>query len=148
MSVSGTRLLVVEDDDAIRNLLIRALQRGGFAVDSAAEGKAALQLTAANQYAVLLVDLMMPGMNGFEFIEAFHAASPAARSVIIVMTASTGAMVGKLDARHVHAVVRKPFDLDQVISTVQAIATTWQAHTEPPSSISAPRLGEPPMPNA
>jgi DNA-binding response OmpR family regulator len=135
---TGPRLLVVEDDDAIRKLLVRALQRAGFAVDAAPGGAGALQLAAVTEYAVIILDLMMPGMSGFEFIDAFHAASPAARSVILVITASTGAVLTKLDARRVHAVIRKPFDLNDLVSLVQGIAGAWNTHAEPAREPSAP----------
>src|SRR6185369_3213704 len=100
------RVLVVEDDDAIRTLLAAALRREPVEVDIASDGAAALQMTRGAEYAVIVLDLMMPRLNGFEFLEAFHRATPKHRSVILVITAFDDAKVAKLEARHVHAIVR------------------------------------------
>src|SRR5258708_14458315 len=75
------KILVVEDDDAIRALLIAALRREPFDVHAAMHGAQALNMTQATDYAVILLDLMMPTLNGIEFLEAFHQASPQSRSV-------------------------------------------------------------------
>src|ERR1700687_5052049 len=73
---------------------------------AATDGAAALGLTATCEYAVIVLDLMMPRLNGFEFLEAFRTASPAARSVIFVITAFDDSMVGPLAAHQVHAIIR------------------------------------------
>src|SRR5437763_14970611 len=123
------RVLVVEDNDAVRKLLMAALRREPFAVDAAAHGAEALRLTASVEYAVIILDLMMPLLNGFEFIDAFRIASPAARSVILVMTAFDDSVIGKLKADAVHGIVRKPFDIGQLVAMVREIALTWHDHT-------------------
>lgn len=122
-------MLVVEDDDAIRTLLVAALRREPFDVDSAPDGAAALQMTADVEYAVIVLDLMMPRINGFQFLEAFHAKTPAARSVIFVVTAFDDAQVAKLPAGRVHAIVRKPFDVTQLVTMIREVAAMWHAQT-------------------
>src|SRR4051794_26941004 len=101
------RVLVVEDDDAIRTLLVAALRREPFDVDSANDGAAALRLTRSCEYAVIVLDLMMPNVNGYEFLEAFRSSRNAPRSVIIVVTAFDDAKIAKLSPHQVHAVIRK-----------------------------------------
>ena len=125
------RVLVVEDDDAIRTLLAAALRREPFEVDTASDGAAALQMTRDVEYAVIVLDLMMPRLNGFEFLEAFHSATPKHRSVIFVVTAFDDAKVAKLQAAHVHAVVKKPFDVAQLVTMIREVATLWQTQTTP-----------------
>ena len=122
------RVLVVEDDDAIRALLTAALRREPFDVDEASDGAAALLLVKTYEYAVIILDLMMPRLNGFEFLEAFHRVAPAARSVVFVVTAFDDTMVGKLRADQVHAIIRKPFDVPQLVSMVREVALTWSEH--------------------
>lgn len=122
------RVLLVEDEDAIRALLLAALRREPFEVDAAADGAQALQLTRTTEYAVIVLDLMMPRLNGFDFLDAFHAALPAARSVVIVLTAFDDTMIGKLRPDRVHAIVRKPFDVAQLVSMVREVAMTWTTH--------------------
>jgi DNA-binding response OmpR family regulator len=119
------RVLVVEDDDAIRALLTAALRREPFEVDAASDGAAALLLTAQHEYAVIVLDLMMPRVNGFQFLSAFHEARPAPRSVIVVVSAFDDAMVGRLSSQHVHAIIRKPFDVPQLVSMIREVVMTW-----------------------
>lgn len=122
------RVLVVEDDDSIRTLVLAALRREPFEVDTAPDGQAALLMTQAHEYAVIILDLMMPRLNGFEFLRAFRQSSPQARSVIFVVTAFDESMVGRLSARDVHAIVRKPFDVPQLVSMVREVAMLWNEH--------------------
>jgi DNA-binding response OmpR family regulator len=119
----------VEDDDAIRTLLGAALLREPFDVDTATDGAAALQMTRDLEYAVIVLDLMMPRLNGFEFLDAFHSATPKARSVIFVITAFDDAKVAKLQAHQVHAVIKKPFDVSQLVTMIREVVVMWQAQT-------------------
>lgn len=122
-------MLVVEDDDAIRTLLVAALRREPFEVDSARDGAAALQMTHEVEYAVIVLDLMMPRLNGFQFLDAFHAIDPRPRSVIFVVTAFDDAKVAKLPASCVHAIVRKPFDVAQLVTMIREVTALWQPQT-------------------
>lgn len=119
------RVLIVEDDDSIRALLGAALRREPLEVDTARNGAEALALTSTNEYALILLDLMMPHLNGFEFLDAFHRGPAKRQSVIFVLTAFDDAMVGRLDASQVHAVLRKPFDVGQLVSMVREVALMW-----------------------
>ena len=124
------RILIVEDDDPIRTLLAAALRRELLEVDTAHDGAAALELTRNCEYAVIILDLMMPRVNGFEFLDAFHAAKR--RSVIFVITAFDDTHVAGLDATQVHAIVHKPFDVPQLVTMVREVAALWIAETKVP----------------
>lgn len=128
MMSTAARVLVVEDEDAIRALLVAALRREPFEVDEAADGAAALQLTREHEYAVIVLDLMMPRVDGFSFIEAFRAASPDTRTTVVVLTAFDDSMIGRLRPDQVHAIVRKPFDVPQLVAMVREVAATWTSH--------------------
>lgn len=88
-------------------------------------------MTRDVEYAVIVLDLMMPKLNGFEFLEAFHGTAPKPRSVIFVITAFDDAKVAKLEAGHVHAIIRKPFDVTQLVTMIREVAALWQAQTAP-----------------
>jgi DNA-binding response OmpR family regulator len=118
------RVLVVEDDDAIRSLLAAALTRVGLEVDTANDGAFALQLTDTSDYAVIVLDLMMPRVSGFEFLEAFRRMRPHSNVVIIVLTAFDESMIGRLPADKVHAIVHKPFDVPQLAAVIREIVQT------------------------
>lgn len=133
---AAPRVLVVEDDDAIRTLLVAALRREPFEVDAANDGEAALRLTQNCEYAVIVLDLMMPRINGFDFLEAFRKASPAARSVIFIVTAFDDSMVGNFEPGQVHAIIRKPFDVPQLVTMVREVAMTSPIHASDQAAVS------------
>lgn len=118
------KILVVEDDDAIRALLVAALRREPFDVHAAVNGVEALNFTRASEYAVILLDLMMPALNGVEFLEAFHEADPHSRTVVFVMTAFDDVMVRHVAPNLVHGIVHKPFDVPQLVAMVREVALT------------------------
>jgi CheY-like chemotaxis protein len=120
--ISFPGVLIVEDDVAIRNLLTSALEREPLRVDSAPDGVAALEKVRTAPYAVLLVDLMMPRMNGFAFIEAVRELGLPTPPVVIVMTAFDEAAIRQLDSTLVHACLRKPFDIPLVVELVRDCA--------------------------
>ena len=122
--VQSPKVLVVEDDDAIRALLVAALRREPFDIHSAVNGAEALTLVRASEYAVILLDLMMPAVNGVEFLQAFHEMAPKSRTVVFVMTAFDDAMVRHLAPNLVHGIVRKPFDVPQLVAMVREVALT------------------------
>ncbi len=133
------KVLVVEDDAAIRGLLLAALRREPFEVHAAANGAEALTLTRSSEYAVILLDLMMPALNGVEFLDAFRQEAPESRTVVFVMTAYDDVAVLRLRPDLVHGIVRKPFDVPQLVAMVREVAVT---RSEPASDSIAPKTGD------
>jgi two-component system OmpR family response regulator len=142
-AVAGPRVLVVEDDDGIRSLLVAALGREALDVDAAADGAEALELCRMWEYAVIVLDLMMPRVNGFDFLEAFNSIPPRANPVIFVVTAFDDRVIGQVASSQVHAIVRKPFDVEQFVATIHAAAQTWREHAVvAPAPADAARMAE------
>lgn len=83
------RALVVEDDAPTRELLCRRLEISGWRVDEAVHGKEALDRLATGIPALILLDLMMPEMDGFEFLEALRAKPEYSEIPVVVVTAKT-----------------------------------------------------------
>lgn len=82
------RALVIEDEDVTRSILARLLERDGWQVDLAANGFEGLRQLDRGRPAVVLLDLMMPGMDGFEFIKMLRMTEPAgSRLPVVVITA-------------------------------------------------------------
>ncbi len=113
-------VLVVDDDSGIRHLLCVALIRQSLSCDVAIDGRDALDRLAATDYAVLLLDLMMPRIDGFGVIAAINQGerSPERDPVVLVMTALDSRRDLPLVDETVHAVIRKPFDLSATIELV------------------------------
>jgi CheY-like chemotaxis protein len=84
---TGGRVLIVEDDTATRALLRDMLAKEGCIVDEAEDGLAALARVDAEAPDLILLDLMMPRMDGFEFVEAMRAKAGASGIPIVVLTA-------------------------------------------------------------
>jgi DNA-binding response OmpR family regulator len=135
---SAPKVLVVEDDESIRRMLVLALERELLDVTAAADGDEALLLTSEHEYAVIILDVMMPRLNGIDFLHAFHQARPDSRTIIFVVTAFGDEVFGQIDAKHAHAIVRKPFDVLQLAVTVRAVATAWGSARQNPPLVADP----------
>ncbi|WP_395695876.1 response regulator transcription factor [Nocardioides sp.] len=114
-----TRILVVEDDDAIRSAVVRGLRDRGDAVATAATGLGGLEQVLKEQPEVVLLDLGLPDIDGLTLISMIRAASQVP---IIVITAQDDdpTMVRALDSGADDYVV-KPFGTDQVAARVRAV---------------------------
>lgn len=106
------RALIVEDDPAIRRLVEKLLARRHFHIDTAHNGLEAVDKLRRNSpYSVLILDLMVPELNGFEVIE-FLKQEKLHVPVVVVSAVSQQALT-KLDLDIVKLVISKPFDVDE-----------------------------------
>ncbi len=85
-AAASTSVLLVEDDVATRELLARQLTQAGWTVHTAADGAEALDLLARETPALILLDLLMPRLDGFDFLERFRERPEAGRIPVIVLT--------------------------------------------------------------
>ena len=115
------RVLVVDDDAEVRALLSSVFRQHGLTVDVAGDGREAIDLIVATPYAVVVLDLIMPTVDGFAVLDHLRA-SDALSPVVIVVTGAEEQIVGRLDPRIVHGVIRKPFDAMELSSIVVACA--------------------------
>ena len=113
------RVLIVDDDPLVRELLTSVLTHESLAVDVAENGREALELMRTHPYAVVLLDLLMPEMNGFDVLREMDE---EARPVVLVITGADPSMVSELDAKIVHGIVRKPFEPLELAELVRACA--------------------------
>lgn len=113
-------VLIVEDDAAIRRLLTMVLQRWGYRVDCAADGLEAVLKLGIAEFDVIILDLMMPNLDGFTFLNTFAENDPAwLRKVIVTSAASPSVMRERL-LLEPFAVIPKPFDINDVVAKVRA----------------------------
>ena len=118
MNDAEKRILIVDDDDAIRVLLRTILQRRGLVADAARDGREALECLRRAPYAVMLLDLMMPRGSGWDVLGDIAQWPLDRRPITIVITAGTEPRT--LDPSLVAGTVRKPFDIDMLVDTVTA----------------------------
>jgi len=106
-------ILVVDDDQEIREMIAEALALDGYRVISASNGKIALEQAREEPPDLIVLDLMMPVMNGWEFLEAQREDPDLAPVPVIVDTAFPET---QLDGAA--AILQKPFDVDTLLATV------------------------------
>ena len=113
------RTLVVDDEGPIRNLIAAVLKRERIPADTAPDGKVAMDLLERNQYACVILDLMMPVANGMAVIDAMSR-DVVPRVPVIVATAASEGITSDLDPDVVKLIVRKPFDIGKLVDAVRA----------------------------
>ena len=111
-----TRILIVDDDDSIRTLLLTVLKRRGLAVDTAKHGAEALEKLGQCRYTLLLLDLMMPVMNGWQVLQNLEGMERNARPAVILLTA--GHEPRNFNPDIVAGTIRKPFDVEVLYDAV------------------------------
>lgn len=111
------KLLVVDDDDAIRTMVSKILERVGYAVEVARDGQDAIDKLEQSEYDGMLLDLMMPRVDGFGVIDHLRRANPEFLRRVVVMTAFTGAARDRVDPSC--ALLAKPFDVDELVGLVR-----------------------------
>ena len=121
MLLGMARVLLVDDDPAILRLLDVNFRMEGFEVDAAGHGEEALALAAATPPDVVILDLMMPGMDGRQLYDRLRAAPATATVPVVFLTAR-----GRDDALIADGaiVVQKPFDTVDLVQTVRTLVET------------------------
>jgi hypothetical protein len=114
--------LVVEDDAATRDQLERTLGKAGWQVLSAGNGKEALELLKTAEPALVLLDLMMPEMDGFEFLNRFRRDPRFLYTPVIVLTAKdiTSEDRQRLSGRIQELVAKEGFVINQILPQLRA----------------------------
>jgi DNA-binding NtrC family response regulator len=112
------KILIIDDDSSLRRVLEYNLQQEGYDVTTAADGESGLQLFAEQAPAIVITDLKMPGMGGFQLLSAVKERSPS--TVVIVLTAF-GAIDTAVEAMKLGAFdyLTKPFNREELKLTVR-----------------------------
>lgn len=113
----GRQILVVDDDLAIRVLLQAVLRRLGFEVVLAEDGEVGLEILSKQKFELVLLDLMMPKVSGYEFIDAIKR-SNGDKPHIIVFTAAGQRGVARIPPDSVCDAILKPFDLEKFLNLI------------------------------
>lgn len=128
MAPTRGTVLVVDDEVPVLEVLRRFLTRAGYQIQVASNGAAALELVHSGPAPDLIVlDLMMPVMSGFEVLSALRANKGWAEIPVIVLTATMGYSADHLD---VDAILAKPFDIGDVDAAIQAALASRRSKKE------------------
>lgn len=115
-------VLVVEDDPAIRRLVKMVLDREGYRVDEASDGVEAVLKLGLADYDVIVLDLMMPHLDGFAFIETLATHDPGRLARIIVTSAASPGVIRERLRGKPYKVIPKPFDIHDLVREVRLCA--------------------------
>jgi DNA-binding response OmpR family regulator len=134
-----TRILIVEDEVKMRIGLKDNLEFEGYEVAEAADGKDGLQKIIENKYDLILLDVMMPIMSGFDVCK--EARKAGVKSPIVMLTAK-GEEIDKVLGLELGAddYITKPFSLRELLARIKAILRRTEGHAEKTGEISIGRL--------
>lgn len=120
MTEPHRRVLVVDDDPEVRRILVTALRLKSLEIDEAVDGGVAISLLRENRYSVVLLDLMMPGVDGLAVLDAIEREpSPP---VVLVVSGAGKHTLDRIDATRIHGIIKKPFDPLEIADVVSACA--------------------------
>lgn len=114
------RLLVVEDDERMAALLRRALEEDGYAVDVVGDGADALWMGQENDYDAIVLDGMLPGLDGFEVLRRWRAGKRWAPVLMLTARSAVGARIEGLDAG-ADDYLAKPFNFAELSARIRAL---------------------------
>lgn len=122
--ISGITVLVVEDDDTTRHYAISCLEKAGFGVKGVASAEEGLSYAKKYKPDVIVLDIMLPGIDGFETCTKLHEAE--IDSIVIMLTAKTED-IDKIHGLEIGAddYMVKPYNPDELIARVRAILRRW-----------------------
>jgi two-component system alkaline phosphatase synthesis response regulator PhoP len=130
---SAGRVLVVEDDEGIREMLKYNLVTAGFSVHEASDGASGLRTARTARPDLILLDLMLPGMSGFDFCRALRKSS----RVPIIMITAKDAEVDKIVGLELGAddYVTKPFEMMELMARIEALLRRAPMRTQEPDEV-------------
>ena len=124
------RILVVEDDRALRTVLVGALQSGGFEVEQAADGSAGVQALRAKTFDIVLLDIGLPFVDGWHVLSSLEGR----RAPSVIVISARGDQADKVRALDMGAddYLAKPFGSDELLARIRAVLRRAQPPTEQP----------------
>ncbi len=136
MDPNSKKILLVEDEDFIRELYVRQLTKAGFQVKSAVDGQTGLNLLKSEAFDLLLLDIMLPGMNGLQLLREFKTQNPNSKMITILLT-----NLGQ------EAVIKEGFELGAQAYLIKASYTPDQVVNEVRNALGGGQPSGTPPPN-
>jgi DNA-binding response OmpR family regulator len=130
------RLLVVEDDAPLADMLVRCLREESYAVDHASDGQEAEWMVFENPYDAIILDLMLPRKHGLQVLDALRKGGVTTPVLILTAQDSTEDRVSGLD-QGADDYLTKPFSLEEVLARVRALLRRRE-HYQPPTLAAGP----------
>lgn len=116
------RILVIEDENLITTIVVETLTDEGYDVQAAGDGQVALALVHAWTPCLILLDILMPVMDGQAFLRELWRLEGRTKPPVVLMSGAGGPMLSDMSMQ-VADVIRKPFSLDHLVTLVARLAT-------------------------
>lgn len=126
---TGKKVLAVDDEEIIRSLVADIISDAGCDVEVFSNGRQALERVRLQQFDLVLVDLQMPVMNGYEFVSEINRMPEKDRPACVVVTGKIISEAELLDELKVAGVVSKPFTEEQLLAAVEAALLLKRKHS-------------------
>ncbi|HEX9983997.1 MAG TPA: response regulator [Thermoanaerobaculia bacterium] len=123
------RVLVADDDEPIRKLVAKVLQRNGFIVDAAVDGQDAIERLQVDRFDACVLDLMMPRVDGVGVLRFMQEHDPPMLARTIVVTAYPRTAKAT-DLSAVCEVISKPFEVDTLVNAVRSCVEKGRAASD------------------
>ena len=120
--LSGIHVLVVDDEEDVRNVVSRAVESAGMRVDTASNGLEALNILDDENIDLIILDLLMPEMDGFEFLAKYNSENAASRAAVLIYSAMEldDTMRASLEASCVAVITNKDGALANLESAISS----------------------------
>lgn len=122
-----TKILIVEDEDAISNLIRMSLQKAGYSCEQAMDGESAADRIAEHTYDLVLLDIMLPGMNGYELLDYIKTTN-----MPVIFITAMGTLDDKVKGLKAGAddYITKPFEMVELLARVESVLRRYHKSEE------------------
>lgn len=122
-----TKILIVEDEEAISNLIRMSLQKAGYSCEQAMDGESAADRIAEHTYDLVLLDIMLPGMNGYELLDYIKTTN-----MPVIFITAMGTLDDKVKGLKAGAddYITKPFEMVELLARVESVLRRYHKSEE------------------
>lgn len=122
-----TKILIVEDEEAISNLIRMSLQKAGYSCEQAMDGESAADRIAEHTYDLILLDIMLPGMNGYELLDYIKTTN-----MPVIFITAMGTLDDKVKGLKAGAddYITKPFEMVELLARVESVLRRYHKSKE------------------
>ena len=122
-----TKILIVEDEEAISNLIRMSLQKAGYSCEQAMDGESAADRIAEHTYDLVLLDIMHPGMNGYELLDYIKTTN-----MPVIFITAMGTLDDKVKGLKAGAddYITKPFEMVELLARVESVLRRYHKSEE------------------
>mgnify|MGYP000243822895 FL=1 len=122
-----SRILIVEDEEAISNLIRMSLQKAGYSCEQAMDGESAADRIAEHTYDLILLDIMLPGMNGYELLDYIKTTN-----MPVIFITAMGTLDDKVKGLKAGAddYITKPFEMVELLARVESVLRRYHKSEE------------------